>query len=59
MNRTGSEESFVSIGKWRWETNDATKAVAFKLYKNDEVECSALGERSVEPGAQQDLTAAF
>jgi uncharacterized protein YoxC len=51
--------TFVSIGKWRWETNDASKAVKFKLYKNDETECTALGERSIEPGAQQDLTAAF
>jgi hypothetical protein len=51
--------SFVSIGKWRWDTNDATSAVKFKLYKNDETECSALGERSVEPGAQQELTASF
>jgi hypothetical protein len=51
--------TFVSIGKWRWETNDASKPVKFKLYKNDEAECTALGERSVDPGAQQDLTAAF
>jgi uncharacterized protein YoxC len=51
--------TFVSIGKWRWDTNDAATAVAFKLYKNDEVECTALGERSVEPGAQQELTASF
>jgi hypothetical protein len=50
---------FVSIGKWRWETNDASQAVRFKLYKNDEVECTALGERSVGPGAQVDLTASF
>jgi uncharacterized protein YoxC len=51
--------NFVSIGKWRWETNDASKPVAFKLYKNDEIECSALGERSVAPGAQLELTASF
>jgi hypothetical protein len=51
--------SFVSIGKWRWETNDATAPVRFKLYKNDEIECTALGERSVAPGAQQDLSASF
>jgi uncharacterized protein YoxC len=51
--------SFVSIGKWRWETNDATKAVTFKLYKNDETECTALGERSVAPGAQLELNASF
>jgi hypothetical protein len=51
--------AFVSIGKWRWETGEAASAVKFKLYKNDEIECTALGERSVEPGAQQNLTAAF
>jgi uncharacterized protein YoxC len=51
--------TFVSIGKWRWETNDASAPVRFKLYKNDETECSALGERSVAPGAQQELTASF
>jgi hypothetical protein len=51
--------SFVSIGKWRWDTNDASSTVKFRLYKNDEVECTALGERSVEPGAQQELTASF
>jgi hypothetical protein len=51
--------TFVSIGKWRWETNDATSTVRFRLYKNDQVECTALGERSVEPGAQQELSAAF
>jgi len=51
--------TFVSIGKWRWETNDASQAVRFKLYKNDELECTALGERSVEPGAQQELSASF
>jgi hypothetical protein len=51
--------TFVSIGKWRWETSDAAAPVRFKLYKNDEVECASLGERSVAPGAQQDLTASF
>ena len=51
--------SFVSIGKWRWETNDASSAVRFRLYKNDETECTALGEREIAPGAQQELTASF
>jgi uncharacterized protein YoxC len=51
--------AFVSIGKWRWDTSDASAAVRFKLYKNDETECTALGERTVEPGAQQELTASF
>jgi uncharacterized protein YoxC len=51
--------SFVSIGKWRWETNEAAAPVKFRLYKNDEAECPGLGERSVAPGAQQELTASF
>ncbi len=51
--------TFVSIGKWRWETNEATGPVRFRIYKNDELECTALGERSVEPGAQADFTASF
>ena len=50
---------FVSIGKWRWETNEAQAPVQFKLYKNDELECSALGAQSLEPGHQQEVTAAF
>ncbi|HEY1765396.1 MAG TPA: hypothetical protein VGF85_10765 [Opitutaceae bacterium] len=51
--------SFISIGKWRWETSDATASVQFKLYKNDEIECTALGERSLDAGVEQALTATF
>ena len=50
---------FVSIGKWRWETNDATAPVKFKLYKNDELECTALGSQSLNPEHQQEITATF
>lgn len=50
---------FVSIGKWRWETNDANGPVQFKLYKNDDLECAALGQQTLEPGHQQEVTAAF
>ncbi|MEO6245181.1 MAG: hypothetical protein ABIQ12_07070 [Opitutaceae bacterium] len=50
---------FVSIGKWRWETNDAVSPVQFRLYKNDDLECAALGAQSLDPGHQQELTAAF
>lgn len=50
---------FVSIGKWRWETDDSTAPVKFKLYKNDEVECTALGSQSLSPGHQQEITATF
>jgi hypothetical protein len=50
---------FVSIGKWRWETSDATGPVLFKLYKNDDTECTALGHRSLDSGQQQEVTATF
>jgi hypothetical protein len=50
---------FVSIGKWRWETSDATAPVKFKLYKNDELECTALGSQSLSPEHQQEITAEF
>ena len=50
---------FVSIGKWRWETNDATGPVRFKLFKNDEAECAALGDQSLDAGHQQEVTATF
>lgn len=50
---------FVSIGKWRWETPDATVPVNFKLYKNDTVECTALGTQTIEPAHQQDVMASF
>lgn len=49
---------FVSIGKWRWETAAAAEAIRFKLYKNDREECPAPIDR-IEPGYQQELTAAF
>jgi len=50
---------FVSIGKWRWETADATAPIRVKLYKNDLIECSALGEIALEPGHQAEVTANF
>ena len=50
---------FVSIGKWRWETNDATAPIRFKLLKNDDQECAALGAQVLEPAHQQEVTAAF
>jgi hypothetical protein len=50
---------FVSIGKWRWESHDATAPVQFKLYKNDDTECAALGAQTLEPGRQGEMTATF
>ncbi|MBS0663091.1 MAG: hypothetical protein JSR48_07480 [Verrucomicrobia bacterium] len=50
---------FVSIGKWRWESAEATGPVKYKLYKNDETECTALGAQSLDSGHQQEVTATF
>jgi hypothetical protein len=50
---------FVSIGKWRWETADATAPVQAKLYKNDELVCAALGQLTLDPGQQAEVTAVF
>mgnify|MGYP002780879841 CR=1 FL=1 len=50
---------FVSIGKWRWETADATEPLTVKLYKNDEQECTALGTINLDPGHQQEVRASF
>ena len=50
---------FVSIGKWRWESSEPAVPVKYKLYKNDAVECTALGEQQVDPGQQQEVSAAF
>lgn len=50
---------FVSIGKWRWETSEADAPIRLKLFKNDELECTSLGEVSLEPGHQLQVTANF
>ncbi len=50
---------FVSIGKWRWETTEASGAVRVRLYKNDETECLGLGEIALDPGQQTEVTANF
>lgn len=50
---------FISIGKWRWETADATAPVSLKVFKNDQVECPALGTVTVEPGQQTEVNANF
>jgi hypothetical protein len=50
---------FVSIGKWRWDTPDATGPVQIKLYKNDQVECTNVGTLELEPGHQHEVSATF
>ena len=49
---------FVSIGKWRWETPESA-AVQFKLFKNDDVECLALGVQTIAAGHQHEVRATF
>lgn len=51
--------NFVSIGKWRWDTPDATGTIQVKVYKNDQVECVSLGLLELEPGRQHEVTATF
>lgn len=50
---------FVSIGKWRWETTEAASAVHVRLLKNDETECASLGQITLDPGQQTEVTANF
>ncbi|MEI6861799.1 MAG: hypothetical protein WCL04_06050, partial [Verrucomicrobiota bacterium] len=50
---------FVSIGKWRWETAEATGPLTVRLYKNDQQECAALGPVTLKPGRQSEVTADF
>ncbi len=50
---------FVSIGKWRWESAELLFPVKIRLYKNDQVECGALGEITLEPGHHHEVNAAF
>ncbi len=50
---------FVSIGKWRWETPDATLPLTVKLFKNDQQECTVLGPVTLEPGRQHEVAADF
>lgn len=50
---------FVSIGKWRWESADAIAPVQLKLYKNDTQECSNVGNLTIIPGHQHEVSASF
>jgi hypothetical protein len=50
---------FISIGKWRWESAELLFPVKAKLYKNDQLECTALGEVTLEPGHHHEVNATF
>ncbi len=55
----GMPLQFVSIGKWRWETPDASAPVRLNLFKNDSIPCSNHSEITIEPGQQHELSATF
>ncbi len=49
---------FVSIGRWRWETAEATAPVVCRIYKNDKLE-APLGPLILAPGTEQEVSATF
>jgi len=58
-NDKGLPLQFVSIGKWRWENAELLFPAKVKLYKNDQLECTALGELTLEPGHHHEVVASF
>lgn len=50
---------FVSIGKWRWETDAAETPVTLTLWKNDEIPCTSVGALVLAPGETREVTANF
>jgi hypothetical protein len=54
----GQPMEFVSIGKWLWQTSEATAPVTLQVYKNDEVK--ALGDDiTIDPGHHVEVTPVF
>ena len=49
---------FVSIGRWRWETGEATTPVVCRIYKNDKLE-APIGPLTLAPGTEQEVSATF
>lgn len=49
---------FVSIGRWRWETDKATEPVACRIYKNDKLE-APVGALTLLPGTEQEISVSF
>lgn len=49
---------FVSIGRWRWETGEATAPVVCRIYKNDKLE-APIGPLTLAPGTEQEVSATF
>lgn len=55
----GKPLQFVSIGKWRWETDAAEAPVTLTLWKNDEFLCTSVGALVLAPGETREVTANF
>ncbi|HUG09577.1 MAG TPA: hypothetical protein VMM36_01115 [Opitutaceae bacterium] len=54
----GQPMEFVSIGKWLWQTSEATAPVTLQVYKNDEIK--ALGDEiTIDPGHHVEVTPVF
>ena len=54
----GVSLQFVSIGRWRWETDSATGPVTCRIYKNDKLE-APVGPLTLEPGTEQEIAVTF
>ena len=54
----GAPLQFVSIGRWRWETDKATGPVTCRIYKNDRLE-APTGLLTLLPGTEQEVSATF
>jgi hypothetical protein len=54
----GAPLQFVSIGRWRWETDKATGPVTCRIYKNDKLE-APTGLLTLLPGTEQEVSATF
>ena len=55
----GTPLHFLSIGKWRWENPELLFPAKVRLYKNDQIECTALGEFTLEPGHHHEVNVTF
>ena len=49
---------FVSIGRWRWETEDSSGPVVCRIYKNDKLE-APIGPLTLTPGTEQEVSVTF
>lgn len=54
----GQPMEFVSIGKWLWQTSEATAPVTLQIFKNDDVK--AVGDDiTIDPGHHVEVTPVF